>query len=156
MNKKGHWILGIFVSFMFILFTGYLGLDWFKFSISSILILFLIVLFYSILPDIDHKAGTMTWFFIGIASVGMAFGIVQLIIGFGNPIVTLILSLSLLIFTFVSAQFLAHRGIIHSVQIGILSVLPLWYLFSNLGYCIVGYVAWHSHLIGDGYLLKFR
>ena len=156
MNKRGHWLLGIFVSFIFILFTGYLGLDWFKFSLSSIAVLIAIVLFYSILPDVDHKAGTMTWFFIGIASVGMSIGVIQLVVGFGNPINTLISSLILLIFTFVSAQMLPHRGIIHTIQIGILSVIPLWYLFGNFGYCVLGYVAWHSHLIGDGYLFKIK
>jgi len=156
MNKQGHWILGIILSFIFIMFTGYLELDWFKFSISSIALFVGIVLFYSILPDIDHKAGTMTWFFIGIASVGMSFGVVQVVVGFGNPIMTLLVSLLLLVLTFISAQFMPHRGIIHTVQIGILSVIPLWYLFGNIGYCVLGYVAWHSHLLGDRYLFKVR
>jgi len=156
MNKKGHWVFGLIVSFIFILFTGYLELDWFRFSLSSILILIGIVLFYSILPDIDHKSGTMTWFFIGISSVGVVFGIFQFITGFGNAVITLIISGLLLVFTFISANFMKHRGFIHTVQLGIVSVIPLWYLFGNIGYCILGYVAWHSHLLGDGYLFKIR
>jgi len=155
MNKKGHWSLGIFLGILFILITGYFELGLFNFTATSLIIIIGILLFYSILPDVDHKAGTMTWGFIGVATIGMVFGITLMLFKI-NSFNLIAASTLLLVFTFVSAHVLKHRGIIHTIQVGLLSVLPLWFLFGKIGYCILGYVAWHSHLIGDGYFWKVK
>ena len=115
-------------------------------------------MFYSLLPDIDHKNSTITWWFFGIGVLGLVFGISELVLkkDFVNPLLLLIISTGLLVFTYFAVNLFEHRGIIHSVPVGILSVLPLWFLLHSVGYCMLAYVAWHSHLLGDGYLFKVK
>jgi len=158
MNKKGHVILAAILSFAFILFTGYLNLAWFTFSFASVLIISGIIVFYSLLPDIDHKNSTMTWWFFGVGVLGLLVGIMELVFDIEkiNPITIFGLSTILLVFTFLAANLFDHRGFIHSIPVGILSVLPLWFLFSNIAYCVLAYLAWHSHLLGDGLWFKIR
>jgi len=158
MNKRGHWILGIISSFVFILFIGWLNLNWFKFSFVSVLVMAGIILVYSILPDMDHESGTITWWFIGTATFGVLFGVFEMIFN-KNYIPALnvfIFSALLLVLTFVATNFLEHRGIIHSVPAGIIFTVPLWFLFYDISYCILAYINFHSHLLGDGYLFKIK
>jgi len=156
MNKKGHWLFAIIVAALFMAATQKLNSEWYVVTPASIVIFACVIAFYSILPDIDHPAGTMTWVILGIGVFGIVAGIIQLIFGWGNALITLLVAAFLLILVFVSAHFLPHRGIIHSVPIGILASMPLYFLFHSLPICILGYVAWHSHLVGDGYLFKIK
>jgi hypothetical protein len=156
MNKKGHWILGALLSLFFILVTGALNLNWFYFDIKSVFILVGIVIFYSILPDLDHKNSTITWWFFGVGILGLCIGIIQLLFSLGNPASILIMSTIFVVITYVSAKVVPHRGFVHTVQAGILSTIPLWFLFHNFAYCLLAYVAWHSHLMGDGYIWKIK
>src|SRR3989344_4148091 len=134
MNKRNHLILGAIIN---------IGL---------------IVIFYSLLPDIDHKNSTITWWFFGIGISGLVIGMIELTLKITNPnpYTILITSTLLLAFTFIATNFFPHRGIIHSVQVGLLAVIPIFFLFHNFIYCIFAYIAWHSHLIGDGYLFKIK
>lgn len=156
MNKRGHFILGIVFAFIVVLLMGWLNLNIISFSFVSIFLILGITLFYSILPDVDHKSGTMTWWFLGAGILGVLFGVLELMMHFGNPTAILFSSAMLLVFTFVATNFFEHRGIIHSIPVGMLSVVPIWFLLHNFAYCIFAYVAWHSHLIGDGYFFKIR
>ena len=156
MKKRGHFIFGVILALAFILFLGYFKLDYLTFNFSSIVIIILLTLFYSILPDIDHKSGTMTWWFIGLSILGMIFGLSELIFNFGKPIFTMITSILFLVFTFIATNFFKHRGFIHSVTAGLILVSPVWFIFHNLGYLLIAYVSWHSHLIADGYLFKLK
>ncbi|MEK6886023.1 MAG: metal-dependent hydrolase [Nanoarchaeota archaeon] len=158
MQKRNHIIFGFFLCFIFILFLGFLKLEWFYFTASSIAIMAGVIVFYSLLPDIDHKNSTITWWFFGIGVLGLVFGISELVLkkDFVNPLLLLIISTGLLVFTYFAVNLFEHRGIIHSVPVGILSVLPLWFLLHSVGYCMLAYVAWHSHLLGDGYLFKVK
>lgn len=158
MNKRGHWILGVIASIIFILILGWLNLDLINLSFVSILVISGIIIIYSILPDIDHESGTITWWFIGTATFGVLFGIFELIFhkSYVNPLAILIISAGFLVVTFIATNFLEHRGIVHSVPAGIIFTLPLWFLFGNIGYCILAYINWHSHLLGDGYLFKLK
>ena len=131
-------------------------MDWFEISFSSILILIGLIAFYSILPDIDHKSGTMTWIFLGISIFGLIIGLITMIFNFKIALYLFIFSTLLLLAIFISAQWLPHRGIIHSVWVGVISVIPIYFIFNSYIYCFLGYLAWHSHLIGDGYLFKMR
>jgi hypothetical protein len=157
--KKSHHILFAFIlNFIFVFATIYFGLNLFKISFLSITLISLIIVFYSLLPDIDHKNSTITWFFFGIGILGLIFGIIQLIIKSTNPnpLAVLIISTLFLIVTFLSANFLEHRGIIHTVWIGILAVIPLFLVFHSFFYCIIAYISWHSHLLGDGFIFKVK
>lgn len=158
MNKRGHWILGLLVSVFFIIALGFFKLNIISFSFSSILLMTGVILVYSIFPDIDHESGTITWWFIGIATFGVVFGVFELIFqkSFVNPVLLLSFSALLLVITFVATNFLEHRGIIHSIPAGILFSFPVLFLFHDFFYFFLAYINWHSHLIGDGYLLKFK
>jgi len=156
MNKKRHFIFGIVFAFIILMLMGWLGINIITLNFISVTLIIGITLFYSILPDVDHKSGTMTWWFLGIGIFGVLFGVLELMLNFGNPIIILLSSALLLVFTFVSTNYFEHRGIIHSIPVGLVSVIPLWFLFHNIAYCIFAYVAWHSHLIGDGYVFKIR
>jgi len=156
MKKTSHILFAFFLCFLFVLLVGWLDLNWFYFTLKSLLIIFFVIIFYAILPDIDHKSGTMTWFFLSVGILGVIAGVCFIAFKFYMDFALLVLIFSslLLLTTLISANFLKHRGIIHSIPVGLLSVVPLFFLFGNLSYCIVAYVAWHSHLIGDGYLFK--
>ncbi len=158
MKKKGHWVLGGIVTLLFILFLGWLNVSWFYLSFSSILIIIGITTIYSIFPDIDHKSGTMTWWFIGTATFGVVISVIEILFNqnFINPLKVLIIACLLLVVTFIANNFLEHRGIIHSVPAGILFALPVWFLFVYVGFFALAYVNWHSHLLGDGYIFKIK
>jgi hypothetical protein len=158
MKKRGHIIFAAILSFLFIYLTIYLGFSWFDFSWKSIAIVSLIIVFYSILPDIDHKNSTITWIFFGIGILGLVVGIALLLVKSAKPEPVLILAFStlFLVFTFVSGHFLRHRGIIHTIQVGLIAALPVYFLFHSIFYCVLAYVVWHSHLFGDGLWFKVR
>ena len=156
MKKTSHILFAFFICFLFVLLIGWLSLNWFYFSLKSLLIIFFVIIFYALLPDIDHKSGTMTWFFLSVGILGVIAGVCFIVFKFDMKFALLVLIFSslLLLTTLVSANFLKHRGIIHSIPVGLLSVVPLFFLLGNLSYCIVAFVAYYSHLVGDGYLFK--
>lgn len=158
MEKRGHIILAFIINFLFIYLTIYMGFSLMKFNFISIALVSLIIIFYSILPDIDHKNSTITWWFFGVGILGLVMAIIELLFHKTNPnpIVVLVLSTLFLLLTFLTASFFDHRGIIHTVGVGILAVIPVFLLFHSIGYCLIAYVSWHSHLWGDGYLFKIK
>jgi hypothetical protein len=158
MKKKHHMIFGILFVLSFIFLLVSVGMDIFEFTITSILTIVAISIFYSLLPDIDHKNSTITWWFFGIGVLGLAIGMISLFfkLNFINAWALMIFSSFILIFTYLAVNLFEHRGLIHSIPIGLLAVLPLYLLFHSFAYCALAYVAWHSHLVGDGYLLKFK
>lgn len=158
MQKCNHILFGFLFCLGFILLLGFFNLNWFYFSFSSALIIIGMVVFYSLLPDIDHKNSTITWWFFGIGVLGLVFGIIGVIFNLNNfnPIKILVISTLLLVFTYAAVNLFEHRGIIHSIPVGLLSVIPIWFLFHSFPYCILGFVAWYSHLLGDGYIFKLK
>ena len=158
MKKRSHIIFGALLSFIFIYLAIYLGIGLFDFSWVSVLAISAIIVFYSLLPDIDHKNSTITWFFFGIGVLGLVIAIIEMSFGINkiNPLTIIILSTALLALTFLLPNIFEHRGIIHSIPVGVLSAVPLYFIFHSLFYCLLAYVAFHSHLLGDGYLFKFK
>ena len=158
MQKKSHIILGILLAIIFILFLGWLKLDMIEFSLGSAGIILGITIFYSLLPDIDHKNSTITWWFFGIGIIGLIFGILNMKLGLVDfsSLLIIIFSTFLLAFTFLAVQFFEHRGFTHSIPAGIIASGLLFFLFHNIFYCVMAYVAWHSHLLGDGYIFKLK
>jgi len=157
MKKTSHITFAFLLCFIFVLLIGWLNLNWFYFSLKSLLAIFFIIIFYALLPDIDHKSGTMTWFFLSVGILGVIAGIFFIVLksDMNFALLVLIFSSLLLLSTLISANFLKHRGIIHSIPIGLLSIVPLFFLFGNFSYCLVAFVSFYSHLVGDGYLFKF-
>jgi len=158
MKKRGHIIFAAILEFLFVYLTIYLGFSWFDFTWKSIAIISAIIVVYSILPDIDHKNSTITWILFGIGIIGLIVGIFELIFGLKKPepLMVFVISTAILILTFVSGNFLKHRGIVHTIQVGLLASLPVYFLFHNILFPVLAYIAWHSHLIGDGLFFKIR
>lgn len=158
MKKSNHITLaGIFV-LLFILLVGWMGFRFISFTLSSVFAIVIITIFYSLLPDVDHKNSTITWWFFGIGVLGLVFGILELSLGFNifSPMKLLIFSTLLLAVTFVAVNVFDHRGFTHSIPAGLIAIIPLFFLLGNVAYCLIGYVAYHSHLIGDGYFIKMK
>lgn len=158
MQKRGHLIFGAILGFIFIYLTIYLGIGIFDFTWASVFAVTFIIGFYSLLPDIDLKNSTITWLFFGVGVLGLVIAIIEMSFGIEkiNPLLIIVLSTILLVFTFLSANIFEHRGIVHSVPAGVLAAIPMYFVFHSFAYCLLAYVAWHSHLLGDGYLLKMR
>ena len=157
MKKKNHITFAAIFVLIFILVLGYFNLNLFSFTSSSIFIMALLTIFYALLPDIDHKNSTITWWFFGIGVLGLVLGILEFSLNMRliNPIILLVFSTLLLSSTYLAVTLSSHRGFIHSIPVGLLAVIPI-YLTLGFGYSCLAYVAWHSHLIGDGFLLKFK
>ncbi len=158
MRKKNHAIFGFVLSFLFILLFGFLKWDIFYFDLKNIILICGIIVFYSLLADIDHRGSTIVWFFLGLGLFGLLVGIMLLLSNYTeiNGIIIILLSFVLLVLTFVFPRVFSHRGIIHTIWVGFLAVIPLWIVFHNYGYCVIAYVSWYSHLLGDGFIFKIK
>jgi membrane-bound metal-dependent hydrolase YbcI (DUF457 family) len=158
MQKRNHITFGAIFVVALIFILGCFGINWISFSVSSIFSIAVVTIFYSLFPDIDHKNSTITWWFFGIGVVGIVLGILEIAYGlnFISPIKLMSLSCLLLVFTYLAATLFDHRGFIHSISAGLIAAFPLLFIFHSFAYYIIGYVAWHSHLIGDGYLIKLK
>lgn len=147
-NKIGHVIIGLIFCTLFIGLSHFFW-GWFDFfKWKTYVITIPIILIYCLLPDIDHESGTITWYMFAV-------GIICAIIGTFLNKLLLYFSLTLLVITFVSVKFTKHRGIIHSLTVGIIFSAPLYFIFSA-EYAMLGFFAYYSHLVGDGYLLKLK
>ena len=160
MKKRGHIILAALLGFGFVFLSLWLGFKWFDFGIRSLLVMSAVIVFYSLLPDLDHKNSTITHWFFGIGILGLVYGIFGLLTGSGfgglDYRIVLIGATGFLIVTYISSNFVPHRGKIHTVQMGIVACSGLWFLFQSVALCGLAYVAWHSHLFGDGYFFKIK
>jgi len=158
MKKLGHIIFGFVLCFVFILIAGALELEWFDFGAKSLGIMACIILLYSLLPDIDHKNSTVTWLFLGFAILGLIWGLLVLLMkqDYSRGLLIIVVSLVFLISIYVCANYFKHRGVIHSLLVGLLASIPLYFIFFfEIQYPLIGLIAWYSHLLGDGFLFKF-
>lgn len=147
MDKSGHLIVGFISAAIFIVCMHYFA-SWYDFSDYKIIIIALLVIpLYSLLPDIDHESGTITWYFLGASIIGAVAG------AFIPNKLLLYYSLSLLVMTFIAVKFTHHRGVIHTIWVGALAAVPLGFIF-NWQIAAVGFVAFYSHLCADGLPFK--
>jgi hypothetical protein len=159
MKKLGHIVFAFVLCFAFISFAGALGWEWFDFNLKSVFVMCCIIFLYSLLPDIDHKNSTITWLFIGFSIIGLVWGLLVLLMkqDYTRGLLLLGVGIVFLISIYVCANYFKHRGLIHSIPIGILAAIPLLFIFFfQIQYSIMGFVAWYSHLLGDGYLFKIK
>lgn len=146
MDKSGHLIVGFVMGISFIFLSHYF-FNWFSYNLNFILIYAAIIFIYCLLPDLDSKSSTIVWLFIGISIIGMCYGFYAS----NKPVIAVFLIL--LVITYVSAQFMSHRGFIHSILFGILVSVPLFYLF-DYQTAILGFLCFYSHLLADEEFFK--
>ena len=156
MDYKGHLILGAIVSIIFISIMKYF-FNWFPLNISSVIIIAIIITIYCLLPDSDTKASKIVWFFIGVAVIGLIIGAIDYWL-FNIPSINgkalILFSIILIGYAYISAEFIPHRGIIHTVWIGLILSGLLYFVLNDWQYVCLGFVAYLSHLWGDGYVFK--
>lgn len=160
MNKKLHIIFAFLINLIFIYLMIYFGFEAFDFKINffTVISISLVIIIYSLLPDIDHKNSTITWFFFAIGIMGLIIGLLDNFYDFKtiNSTLVLIYSTLLLICTFAFPKYFGHRGLIHTIWVGLFAVIPLWFVFHSFVYCIIAYVSWYSHLMGDKLFFKIK
>ena len=159
MNKIGHIFFGLFFTCILLAILYYFEFAFFKVNFINSLILIIIIVFYSLLPDLDHKISTMTWWFLSVGILGLMISVVQLLFNINiipNTIGLLIYSTLILATAIIIPISFNHRGPIHGLVFGLLSVSPLYFVFQNLFYPVVAFMSFYSHLLADGYIFKLK
>lgn len=108
----------------------------------------LLIPFYSLISDIDHKNSKITWVGLSISLCLCLIGLLltqQILLYFGVGLLSVVL---------VSVFLFKHRGFTHSIVFGLLVCLPVLYFFSVSEF-VVMFLVFYSHLVMDGLCLKF-
>lgn len=143
MNWKLHLIGGIISSILlFALISYYHGFN------ELVLSVFLLVPIYALLPDIDHKDSTITWWSIGLAAL-------LILVGVFASNVLIYIGAGLIVLTYIAVLVFKHRGITHSIPFGVATTIPIWYFFGVVPALIL-FAAYWSHLLLDGIPFKLR
>jgi len=146
MDYKEHLFLGTALGVILISLTHYF-FNWFEFNLINIGFMFVIIYVYSLLSDVDTKAGTIVWTFIPLGLITIIYGYVY------NNQIAFYGGVGLIAVTFLAAQFFPHRGFTHSILFGLCVSLPWIYLSWN--YSILAFLCFYSHLAADSEFLKW-
>ncbi len=149
MNYKSHIIISLILGMLFISLTHYFFNSFNLLFWKTYIICFFIICIYGLLPDIDTESSKIVWFFIGTGIVGAIVSV------YFKNYMFLYLSLALLSLVFIAVKFTTHRGIIHTIEAGLISAAPMYFIF-NWEYSLLAFVCFYSHLLGDGYFFKLN
>lgn len=134
-SYKTHQIFALLLVVL-LLFLSY-KYDLFSFTTKQVVIACLIVLVYSILPDIDTPSGKLRRIFTpAILFLALIAIIIQLYF---------VALIAVLVLLFLS--FLKHRGRLHSLAAALAFSLPLMYY--DIFFCIFALIGYISHLVLD-------
>ena len=142
MKGNQHSAVGIGLFLLFYYLNQ--SFKWFDFSKMNFVIALIIVYFYSRLPDIDQEGSKINdWFILGLVVLGL-YGLLK---GIKNlPIISFVIIAIL--------QIANHRTFIHSILIGAVLSLPLYFI--NPIYAVIGFLAFLAHLIVDNEVSFFN
>jgi len=138
MNKIGHLLFdAVFFLIIYLIVSNYYALD------NNILpILLVISLVYSLLPDLDKNNSWIKKRFNFIIYIIFIFSIVLLFLKqISLWFIISLLSIELFLLL------VKHRGIIHSIGVGLIFASPL--LLISPIYFLAGIIGFFSHLIAD-------
>lgn len=145
MNRPEHLFIGYVVGIILILAT-HMSFEWFPFTAITIMYYAVIIFVYALLPDADHRSSTISFIFVGVSILGMAYGY-----NYKNNAM-LYFSYGLVVTTF-AAWTIGHRGFVHSILFGLIVSVPLMYFFSYQ-VAILGFVSFMTHMWADGEYFK--
>lgn len=141
MNYRAHLISG------FILVVIFLALNYFfhfidiAIDLNIIIISCALIMFYSLLPDIDIGNSKITaftsLFILGIILLALLLTVIPLAIFF---VIVLILIWIIPLF--------GHRNHTHSISAAVLLTLPILFII-NLQAFVISFIAYMSHLLAD-------
>jgi membrane-bound metal-dependent hydrolase YbcI (DUF457 family) len=147
MEYTEHLFIGLAVGIFLVVLTN-LTLGWFDIKPETIIVCLLIMVIYSLLPDIDHQNSKIVWWFIPASIVGMIAGYTLE----NKP--WMFASFGLLVATFLAATIFKHRGFTHTIVFGLLISAPLIYFFSYQ-YAILSFLCFYSHMVADEEYFQF-
>lgn len=141
MNWKQHFLVGLFVTIVFIgiLIMKFGGM----FTILEYILFLGICYIYSQLPDIDIQSSKIRWI---ITSALLIVILIALLIG-NTGLAILLLALTIFMWTMRLVGF-GHRTICHTYTAAFLLSLPL-VVFGVIPF-VVGMLNFWSHLLADG------
>lgn len=118
---------------------------------KTLIMIVMIAYIFPLLPDLDTRASTIVWSFLGIGIFGISITILNNYYHFlNNGSTILISSIILLILTFICAKYAGHRGPIHTIRAGIIFSALSWFITTNITLCFIAFAGYYSHLVMDG------
>lgn len=139
-NYKIHIVFGVVLTALFYLLI--INIKVIEFT--SLFIYFPIIIFYSILPDVDHGSSIARKVVI-LTAILLEIGLLILFYFEKKPVYLMVIVVILVSLLFIT--FLRHRGVTHRFIFAVLLSLPL--LFIGYVAAILGFIAYMSHLILD-------
>jgi membrane-bound metal-dependent hydrolase YbcI (DUF457 family) len=109
-----------------------------NFKIIDWAVIAVVIYLYSQLPDIDADISKVN----NIFNTGLAILIIYAVL---NNMTTVVIIAAI---TFGALEWVKHRGITHTVLIGVVASWLLWFI--NPLWAIIGFVAFISHIVADG------
>lgn len=137
---KTHVGFGVVVSLVFTIIM-HIKFNWFVFGIEEIILYIIIIYYFSMLPDIDHKMSKVNQINYGV-------GIVLVVVGAVVKSKLLYFGIGILIITYFFANYVSHRGPVHKLGFAVLFAMPLLYIY-NLHVAVLSIIAYCSHLFID-------
>lgn len=137
MNWKQHLLGGLIITIIIALPSLYYNLI--TPNLYNLIIIVLVWLTYSLLPDIDIGTSKIRKFYTIIVALLIIYSLLYSHITFGIVLAS----------TLIFIQFLKHRGLSHSFIFGLLVSAPLYFYFDNYMLAIIAYTNFLSHLVLD-------
>lgn len=151
---------GLIVTWIILLGTNYF-FNIFTFELIDYFVISGLIVFFSLLCDLDHPISKITRVFYGAGLIMQIIGVIDLVvydIQQINGLWILLSGLVLLIGTFLISQsngWFVHRGASHTWWFIGLSIIPLYLIgFTETKYLLAAFVAGWSHLLFDTIPLK--
>jgi len=143
MNWKAH-IAGGFVLSLLFLFLNYN----YKFieletSFSFIILSVGIIMFYSLVPDLDHQISKLTF----IITVFMLFLCLYLVLIKDFDKIIYLIVILIVLWLLPKIKGFGHRGHYHSIIFGIIVCIPI--LFISWKLSLIAFISFFSHLLCD-------
>lgn len=148
MNAREHLIIGsLTTAILFVIIhfaTKYLPI-----TPQTLIMTVVIAYVYSLLPDIDTRASMIVWSFLGIGISGITIAIINNYYHFLNNGTTIMIASCVLLICVFAAQFIGHRGFIHSLSFDAIASAAIYLIVPSIGLCVIAFATFWSHLICD-------
>ena len=143
MNYKGHLVLGLILSSIFIMIMYYYQ-GWFLNLKLKFIIQILILIFVSpLVADLDHRHGKLReW----VTVIGLSFALVGIVIEDYIIIKFGVIMASIAYLIYYTTK---HRGYTHTLWFSCIYGCIIYYITLNIQLGILSIFSYYTHLIGD-------
>lgn len=157
MNWKEHLLIGFAAQTLFLLYTVRQS-TWLLDLTPTQYLLFLTYFALSpLVPDLDHPRGKLHTILktVGLALITFAATAWYLQILPQIQITAFILGIVVVLLVETLARAFEHRGVIHSIPVGVFFAATAWY-FVSIETAIIAFLGFYSHLAADGCWTKLK